>query len=237
MSEPTRKCIREIHPKSAAEMVAKELCNCIAQGILYPGEKLNEQALCQQLNVSRTPLREAFRMLQTQGLIEYNTNCGVVVRTVTEKYISDIMEVRCALDSLSAARAAKRINEKNAKTLLSIQEFGNQCLSSSSDDWYLDYDHKLHLTIAKLSENIELEKQFQNVWNSSLLMHCYNASTKERQIQSIREHGWIIDAIIAGDAEQATAFMKMHYTAGCASTIKAYLQATKGILGMQAVDK
>lgn len=159
------------------------------------------------------------------GLIEHNAYSGVVVHPLSEKFINDTLEVRSALEVLSVTLAAKKIDDSGASNLQKIQKQGVLYLEKDNNDWYLDYDTELHYAIVRLSGNLELEKQLQTLWNTSLLLHYYHASTRDRLKISVQEHGWIVESIIAGNADVAASFMQLHYANGCRSMISNFRQS------------
>ena len=99
------------------DVVFNILRQAIITGEFAPGERLMEIALAERLGVSRTPVREAIRKLELEGLVVMIPRKGAEVAKITEKDLRDILDVRCALEELSASLAAEKINEEQKKEL------------------------------------------------------------------------------------------------------------------------
>ena len=99
------------------DVVFKKLRKAILTGALKPGERLMEIHLAEKLGVSRTPIREAIRKLELEGLVQMIPRRGAIVTEITEKSMKDVLEVRRALDILSVELACDRITEEEKETL------------------------------------------------------------------------------------------------------------------------
>ena len=106
------------------DVVFNTLREAILKGDLKPGERLMELQLASKLGVSRTPIREAIRMLELEGLVIMVPRRGAQVAQITEKSMSDVLEVRCALDELAVELACERItDEEKAELAAACEEF------------------------------------------------------------------------------------------------------------------
>ncbi len=103
--------LARIKIESVAEQVAENLKNAICDMRFKAGQKLTEQEICQQMSVSRTPVREAFRTLQVEGYLTYKPRYGVVVTELSEKDIEELCEVRIHLEELVARKTARNADE------------------------------------------------------------------------------------------------------------------------------
>jgi len=101
--------IIEISRMGLHEQVASRLRTMLVEGHIWPGAKLNERELCEQLRVSRTPLREAIKLLASQGLVELLPNRGAVAIKLTEADVLSTFEVLAHLEGLSGRLAARRV--------------------------------------------------------------------------------------------------------------------------------
>ena len=112
------------------DIVFQTLRNAIITGELQPGERLMETQLAEKLGVSRTPIREAIRKLELEGLVIMVPRKGAQVAQFTEKDIQDVLEVRAALESLAAKLACKRMDDRSfLKLQLAIAEYNSGFLS------------------------------------------------------------------------------------------------------------
>ena len=110
------------------EAVFEELRQWIESGELQAGERLTETALARRLGVSATPVREALRLLQVSGLITHRPHHGAVVRTMTDRELEEIMDLRAAIEPLAAARAATMAtSDQRAEISAAMAEFESVC--------------------------------------------------------------------------------------------------------------
>src|SRR5580692_10923162 len=91
------------------DTVVQHIRRCIVEGVLEPGKRLNERELCETLGISRTPLREALKVLAAEGLIEISQNRGATVSRMTEAEIWETFEVMSGLEAFSGELACQRI--------------------------------------------------------------------------------------------------------------------------------
>src|SRR4029453_9548892 len=104
-----------IQPQMLHEAVVAQLSRMIIEGALAPGTRLNERMLCDKLGVSRTPLREAFRVLAAQGLVTLLPNRGAVVPELDEADIAETFEVIAGLEAMSGELACARVTDEEVK--------------------------------------------------------------------------------------------------------------------------
>lgn len=103
--------------KSMREKVYDTLKQMIIDGVIKPGERIIETEYSNKFQISRTPIREAIRMLELEGLVESQTTGGVIVKTLTREEISEIYKIRIALESLIIEEIIKKINNQDIKKL------------------------------------------------------------------------------------------------------------------------
>ena len=108
------------------DVVFRTLRQAILTGEMKPGERLLEIHLANKLGVSRTPIREAIRMLELEGLVIMVPRRGAQVAQITEKSMSDVLEVRCALDELAVELACERISEEEKRELEDAENLKRQ---------------------------------------------------------------------------------------------------------------
>jgi len=194
--------VSSIVKKSIAQSVADKIKTAILTGNLKPGERLKEQDLCDELNVSRTPLREAYRILQSQALIEYNPYQGVFVAELTEKYIRELWFIKCLLEPEAAALAARHITESGIAQMEEILDDAEVSNLITPYDFVM-YDNKFHGAIAANSGNEELHKIIVQSYESTLLPRSRTVIKNRTILSSHEEHKRIFSAIRNGDIEAA----------------------------------
>lgn len=198
--------LESVVKKSIAETVADIIRNGILMGKIKPGEKLKEQELCKELNVSRTPLREAFRLLQTQNLINYSPYVGVTVVTLTPRFVEEMWFIKSLLVPQSVALAAKNATPGQVAQLFGVAaELEERC--AESPELFYSLDSKFHLAVAQAAGNEELYKLLTNIYESTVLARSLTVLSRRSIRNSCDEHRLIVEAVAAKDAETGVQHM------------------------------
>ncbi len=182
----------------------------IINGDLKPGEKLREVKMAEELQTSRTPIREAFRVLQAEGLLEHKPNCSVTVAEgLDEQKIGELVQVWGILSEEAAYEACINGTNEEKRQLLEIQEKMEVENFESVKMSLLDYE--LHECIAKMSRNSVLTEQILDI-QEQLKRVVYAIQFKEERYKdSIIEHRHMVDAILEGDCDLAKMYTKVHF--------------------------
>lgn len=192
------------------DVVFNTLRKAILTGELKPGERLMEIHLANQLGVSRTPIREAIRKLELEGLVVMIPRRGAEVAQITEKSLKDVLEVRRALDALCAELACDRITEEEKKNLEQACDDFEQATLSGDVTTIASADVALHDIIVEATGNKRL---VQLVNNLSEQMYRYRFEyIKEEQQHTIlvEEHRMIYDSIVRKDKVKAAEAARLH---------------------------
>ena len=166
------------------------------------GEILVEMDLCQDLGVSRTPVREALRRLQQEHLVE-EYGKGLKVLGVSTEDLEDIMELRLRLEGFAAARAAERITEEQLKELketLDLQEF---YLTKQDTDHIKGMDSKFHELIYKFSDSVVIYDTLLPLHKKVQRYRKKSVENNSRATASVEEHRAIYEALAAHDPKAA----------------------------------
>lgn len=192
------------------DVVFKTLRQAILTGELKPGERLMEIHLAQKLGVSRTPIREAIRKLELEGLVTMIPRRGAEVAQLTEKSLQDVMEVRRALDVLSAELACDRISEDEKKALLlACQEF-EKAVSAENFKKIAEKDVALHNIIVKASRNQRLQLLVNQLAEQMYRYRFEYIKDISQHKLLLEEHKAIYEAIASGNREEAARTAKLH---------------------------
>lgn len=205
--------------QTSAEIVANRIRSAIIEGLLPPGHKLREVELAILMKSSRTPIREAFRVLQSEGYLEHVPRCGVVVAGIHKDEIRQLWELRSILESSAAALAATNISPEQLETLRKTQEQMETLASTSVHFEYNRMDSVLHHTIAKASGNCKLEDSIARLWHVTSLGRTRSIFWQERAIASCREHLNVVRAIEMGEPLLAQRYMQIHFEQSLTSII------------------
>lgn len=212
----------------ASTLICSKIEQNIATGAYKDGEKLNESALAEEFNVSRTPLREAFQILEGIGLVELIPNRGAFVKRPTMTRLVEMFEFMAELEAWCVKLATKRITPAQQ---LYLQRAAGDCekaLTSGKRDDYYEANNRLHGMIYQASGNSVLAEETQRMHKRLRPFRRRQLDVSGRLEQSMKEHGEILAAIDEGDAEKAAELMRGHiYTLG--HTYDQYLSALEEV--------
>ena len=211
-SLPTHSAALELlRSHSLTTLVQRELERRILAGILAPGDKLNEEDIAGQLNVSRGPVREAFRALESAGLVRMEKNRGVFVRQVSIAEADEIYEVRAGLDELIGRLLAQRIKPAEVAELRDLLKKMQQAARARDVEAYYPLNVRFHDRLAEMAGNNTLLSAYRRLVNE---LHLYRKETLARGADSFpistREHADIVDALARGDCDRAGKLLYEH---------------------------
>lgn len=192
------------------DLVFATLRKAILMGNLRPGDRLLEEHLAARMGVSRTPIREAIRKLELEGLVIMVPRCGASVASINADKVKDVLEVRSALDELAIKLACQNITEEQIRRLNEAKLRFETNTTGSSIARIVDADVKFHDIIIEASGNEKLVQMMTNL-SESIYRYRYEC-VKDSLIydELIEEHREMYDSIIAGDKERAANAARIH---------------------------
>jgi len=197
--------------KPLRDIVFEKLRDMIVSGDLKPGERLMEIKLADMLGVSRTPIREAIRKLELEGLVIMLPRKGAYVAGISKKEIMDVLEVRAVLDKLAASLAAQRINKEEKEELIRIQKSFEENHKNSNIDGIINDDIRLHDIIYTASRNEKLQQIVSNLREQIMRFRIiYLKEIYKNSEDLVKEHNEIINAIINNDSIKAQEAAERH---------------------------
>lgn len=190
--------------------IVDTLRSLIVEGHLAAGTRLNERTLCDQLQVSRTPLREAFRILAADGLIEMRPNRGASVISLSEKDVRESFEILEGLEALSAELACKRITDEQIAEVKALTYEMQACHARRDLSQYYLLNSTIHNLINEAGHNRQLTDLYRNV-NLRLQNLRYRSNLRqEKWDQAMDEHIAMAGALEARDVPGMVAIMREH---------------------------
>lgn len=193
--------------KDQAYEIIKE---AILNGDYKPGDWLQEPNLANQLNISRSPVREALRRLEGDGLVINVPNKGVFVKEMTEKEILDIFEIRLIFEGVGIKNSRETLTAEICQEFEEIKENLYSTFSKKSLKEYIKFDTLLHEKIMYLSGNHLIINITPKIYVATQPFRTISLLDGKRWYDSINEHSGIIDNIIEGRIEEAWRINKSH---------------------------
>ena len=183
----------------------------ILKGVYKPGERLMEIHLADQLGVSRTPIREAIRMLEIEGLVKMVPRKGAQVAKISKEDLQDVLEVRKALDTLSVKLACERITEDEIKLLNNAEREFEKALASKDVREIAEADVAFHDVIHSATKNGRLKSMISNLAER---IYRYRFEYIKQQSDGgktlMLEHREIMRCIESRDVESAVKATEIH---------------------------
>ncbi|MHB1376994.1 MAG: GntR family transcriptional regulator [Candidatus Humimicrobiaceae bacterium] len=185
----------------------KKIKLLIIENKLKPGEKIIQQKIADELEISIGMIIGALSILQNERLVEYLPRRGFFVKNISKKEFCDLLEVRSVLESLAVENISKNLNDSVKKQLLDFLNEFEAAYKDNDITKYSELDKKFHYYLIETSGNAYLS-DIMSLFN--ILLLCYIKGFKRDLGISLSLHRKIINSIIDGDPEKASASMKEH---------------------------
>jgi DNA-binding GntR family transcriptional regulator len=202
---------------SGGRLVYDELRRRILTLELEPGRRLYEPELSTELRVSRTPLREALRLLLAEDLLEQLPTGGMVVRAVSATDVAELYGVRAALEGLMAAEAAARLTDEDERDLRALVERNARLVELPEDA--MNAGHAFHARIARAAGHGWAERLHGQIDGHMERYRRYSNSSDDRRHAALDEHRSILEALASRDPVAARATAEAHVLAARDATL------------------
>lgn len=191
--------------------VLRKLRAMIEAGELAPGAPVREREMCERLQVSRTPLREALKVLAAEKLLELRPNRGAIVLGLTERDVRDMFEVMEALEATAGRLACERATDADLAEIQAMHFQMHAHYLRGELDPYFQLNQTIHARIIAATGNAVLQASYASlsarIRNARYLA---NRWSRERWDQAMHEHGLILDALVARDGARLSEILAAH---------------------------
>ena len=194
--------------------VTELLRDMITRGDLESGSRVNERVLVEQLNISRTPLREAFKILEREGLISIQPNVGATVVAFTMDDVEASIEVLIGLETIGAERAAERATQAEIET---VGELHNRMVAAFEDADLMSYFHlnqEIHQHIIDAAHNPALSRVYAAECARIRRFRFAGNRDRDRWARAVREHEQIAEAFARREGPLLRELLRAHHIAG-----------------------
>lgn len=202
--------LEKVKRESVTEKVVATLRRAILSGGLRPGTRLIESQLADQLGVSRAPVREAFRILEPEGLVVSEASEGTSVAGISEDDLREIFTLRSVLEGLAMRLLAERVTEEELARLSHTVERMEEAASRNDTERVMELDLEFHEQIWKLSGHRRLYEVLSNMIGPIRMFLALNTQVYDRLLDNALEHVELFEALQSGKVMQAEKMMVEH---------------------------
>ncbi len=218
------------------EKILETIREAILKGNLKPGEKVAEPELAERFGISRTPIREAFRQLESEGYLTVIPRKGAVVAALSEQDVQEFYAIKSTLEGYAAELAAGRLTEKEIEKLEAINERLKQLANEGDVKAFFRVHNEFHDLFVKASGNSKLYELIQQLGMKFNRLRMASLSVNGRMAISVAEHERLIEAFRAQDGDRAENLVKKTAKIGGQVLLESMTQAESGT-GKEAILK
>jgi len=200
--------------ESVTSSAIRTLRNLITIGELEPGSRISERSICEQYGYSRTPVREAFKILALEGLIEISQNKGATVAQMSRKEVADVLQILKALEGVAAEAACERISLEEMARLERLHEALTRAFEDGELMTYFEINQHIHQAILSASGNEALSKTYHSL-SGRIQRYRYVGNLNDaRWAKALTEHTHIMTALRDRDAPLLKQILASHLDNG-----------------------
>jgi DNA-binding GntR family transcriptional regulator len=185
------------------ERILETIRDAIMSGALKPGEKVAEPELAERFGISRTPIREAFRQLESEGYLTVIPRKGAVVVSYSERDVEEFYAIKSILEGYAANRACEKLTAKEIEKLQSINDKLRQLANEGDVKHFFKVHSDFHELFVRAADNDKLYELISNLVKKFQRLRVASLSLPGRMLVSVQEHDKIIEAFNKRDVEMA----------------------------------
>lgn len=214
-----------VDQRDLVTLVSDEIARAIIEGQIPPGSRLNEVRLAQEFKISRAPLREALRRLESQGLVEGYPRRGFFLRKLTENGLVELFELRLSLESTAGRRVAETLGEAELPRLEAQYEMICQAARAEDAARMIEQDFGFHRLVCELSGNSRLLRMFGQISYEIRFCMAHLRGIHTDMIALAESHAPLLDAFRQGSGEAYVRALSVHLDDARDKLIDALLRA------------
>jgi DNA-binding GntR family transcriptional regulator len=225
-SFPVRRKPIERH-QTLREKILETIRDAILKGTMKPGERVSEPDLAERFGISRTPIREAFRQLESEGYLEVIPRKGAVVASLSERDVEEFYAIKIILEGFAARMAAEKLSEKDIERLESINERLKQIAKEGDVKTFFRVHNEFHEVFIKAAGNEKLFEMINHLVLRFKRLRLASLSQPGRMEISVEEHRNMIQAFKNHDGDRADNLVRHAATIGADVLIQSLNQSEK----------
>ncbi|MFV0379407.1 MAG: GntR family transcriptional regulator [Anaerorhabdus sp.] len=192
------------------QIIYEGLRSAIISGVIPMGERINEKHYAESLNVSRTPIREALRRIQDEGIVQYIPNYGIVVTTFNVADVKEIYQIRVALDILASINAMKLMNDERFAKMEDLLDRTDEAQASNNVDRVIELSKEFNTMIYEFAQMPRLETIQKRLRDYLIRFRDISLTDAPRRERALVEHRLIYRCLKNGDVEQMKLIITEH---------------------------
>lgn len=197
-------------PPTTQEAVLIALRQSIATGELEPGERLYQDAIAEQMGVSRVPVREALNVLRADGQLEYSPHRGYWVSVLSRKAVEEINLIRNLLETEAIRQAITKVDAVLLERMGSLNADMTEAHAGDDIPSFVSLNHDFHFALFDHSGLLRLSQHIEALWKSADVYRTSVFNDPEARVRMLAEHGDLIDACRRRDSMSAVQIMAAH---------------------------
>lgn len=202
----------------------------ILEGYFPPDERIPERVMCDRFDVSRTPLREALKVLAVEGLIELSHNRGARLRATSRKEVVDLFEVLCSYEATVGRLAAERATDAELVNVQGMHSGLRAAYTARERTEYFKLNQNIHAAIVAMTQNDELKTAYRHCATKIAVVRYQVNYNDRRWKESMAEHELIMEALLQRKKAGLSRVLRLHAEATAQSTIDQF-ERTMGSAG------
>lgn len=209
--------------QQCAEIIFKNIVNM--QPGYEPGSRLNAQKIAAELGISETPLKVAFKLLESQGVLTIQPRKGTYVAQLSKRDIEELLAVRAGLEVLAVRLGQGRFREEDLEEMEKCLRDCEQALAENDIQTYREQDERFHRLIVAVGRNNRLKKLYQYLTASEGIINAYSPRTTDSRQESTQEHWELVRIFRSGDMEAMLAALERHWESSQGRALGCYRDA------------
>lgn len=212
---------------SLHESLVAPLREMILQGELRPGEKVPEEQLCERFGVSRTPIREALKVLAAEGVLQILPHRGAIVARITEEQIEELFPIMASLERLAGLLACARASDDDIARVRALHDAMMGHFEKDEEAEYLRHNRLIHEAFFAIAGNATLSAYYQQILTRIHACRFVVRKSRYHWAAAVEEHKAMIEALEARDAPRLGALMERHVMGTTAGIARAFIERTR----------
>jgi DNA-binding GntR family transcriptional regulator len=215
------------------ESILETIRDAIIRGALKPGEKVAEPELAERFGISRTPIREAFRQLESEGYLSVIPRKGAVVASFSERDVDEFYTIKSILEGYAARMACERLTPREIEKLQAINEKLRQLAEEGDIKHFFKTHNDFHDLFIKAADNEKLSELIANLVSRFQRLRIASLNLPGRMKISVQEHEKIIEAFRRRSADEAERLVRKNAEYGG----RVLMQGEEGVIGLKPAEK